>query len=316
MRYADLTRELTAEHGLSVGIVQSHDKYDPATDSFTEVAVATYGLDGLLHRTGSERMYAPHVIRDLTMPKEDAQPVHVAASGRTFVNPPALNKLLRRKDLVYNQMPELQPGTIITSAAEVSSVVDRAPWSRLVVKPAMGMLSAGVITGTKAELRTALADSPYDSDKALLVQEFLDTSGGIPELDVVGLHNIRVIMVGGVAVLNCIRQSGNRADILHDDDYGKFGVELPDSMQQLIEQGMQALERAVPDANDSVIAIDLMRGIDANGEQRDVICEINRRPLRISRYDLLDTVIDQAGLARAALAWDVAEARLLASKVA
>ncbi len=316
LRYADLTGELTQTHGLQVGIVESHSSYEVATDTVQAAAVAIYGLDRLLHRQTYGEMPVAGVVRDLTMPTEDRQAIHDSPSIRTFVNPLALNTLVRRKDQMWALAPELQPATVVVSdTTELSDVLDDAPWQRLVVKPATGAAGSGVIAGTKSAIREQLAATPYAAGKPLLVQEYIDTSRGIPELDIDGMHNIRLVMVGGKVVLNCVREKGDKPDILYNDVYGRFGLELPAGMQQLAEDTMAALTMAVPDAADSVIAIDLMRGIDQQGQLRDVVCEVNRRPLRISRHHLLQPQMDPTGLAQAALAWDRAEAQLLASKV-
>src|SRR5206468_3512300 len=72
-----------------------------------------------------------------------------------------------------------------------------------------------------------------------------------------------------------------------DDTYSKFhdGDNLPDSIQGLLEEVHEAMSR-LPDGKNTVVAIDVMRGKGADGETRDYLCEINRRPLRISRYHL------------------------------
>jgi hypothetical protein len=59
-----------------------------------------------------------------------------------------------------------------------------------------------------------------------------------------------------------------------------------------------------------------MRGIDASGERRDVLCEVNRRPLRISPWDLRDeNNLEPAAITEMARRWDKAEAAMLADLV-
>jgi hypothetical protein len=70
-----------------------------------------------------------------------------------------------------------------------------------------------------------------------------------------------------------------------------------------------------PEEGHAVIAIDTMRGLNAEGELVDVLCEVNRRPQRISRYDLRSTKnTDPQGIAWLASEWDKHEAEMLSKQ--
>lgn len=311
VRYGGLVDALTNDYSLRVNLVDGHRNYDEGTGLLTATNLYVNNVGNAT--IGNTLSVAPEgVIRDLTMPALDEMPIY--ETDATFVNEPGLNQLLKRKHQTLALMPELHPLTaVMNDATESDEVIDTMRADRLIVKPVTGQRSAGVVTGTKAEIAKYLTQNTFDSP--LMVQEFIDTSSGIEELGIEGVHNIRVLSVGGLAVFGVSREEAG-VEFLKDDYYGRFFSPhaLPDGMQRIISEVNQSLSQYGGDT--SVIAIDLMRGINAAGEMKDYVCEVNRRPLRISRYDLLaKTQADPDGLVEAARQWDKSEAKLLATLV-
>lgn len=141
-----------------------------------------------------------------------------------------------------------------------------------------------------------------------MIQANIDASAGIPELGVKGAHYIRAISVGG-KVLGSIARSGN--------SYGAYigNDNLPDGMHKIVAAAHTVLANQ-PGEGKNVVAIDMVRGINASGDQVDVLKAVQRKPFRISKYDLRsDEHLDKPGLLHLANLWDVAEAAMLAQQV-
>jgi glutathione synthase/RimK-type ligase-like ATP-grasp enzyme len=175
------------------------------------------------------------------------------------------------------------------------------------------MRSQGIRVLTKHDIaRAGIQPGRY------LVQEFINTTAGMPEIGVAGMHNIRTISVGGRMVGSIARIKGKAKDILKDDVYGAFidNKSLPASMHAIVDAVHTVLKHQ-PGHSRNTIAIDMMRGLDGKGEQVDVLCEVNRRPARISPYNLLKPEnLDEPGILRLGKLWDKAEAALLARYIA
>lgn len=311
VRYGGLVNRLSNEHGLAIGLVDGHKNYDEITHEFTTMEWDVDGSGNAVAGTASTAS-VDGVVRDLTMPKVDEMPVY--DNPARFVNQPSLNRILKRKDLLLELVPEIHPQTVIIDDSHgIEEGLSAITTDKLIVKPVTGQRSTGIAFGTKAQLAEHLRDDSFNT--SFMVQEFVDTSSGIAELGINGVHNLRVLCIGGTAVFGVSREEAG-VEFLKDDYYGKFyqPEDLPAGMHHLVDEVNQALR---PHGGDtSVIAIDLMRGINAAGEQNDYVCEVNRRPLRISKYDLLvKPQHDPSGLLAAAEAWDKSEAQLLASLV-
>ncbi|MDB5168906.1 MAG: ATP-grasp domain protein [Candidatus Saccharibacteria bacterium] len=295
-RYGGLVNELAA---LSIKsfFAPQHVSFDSDAETFT----SPYDIN---HKVLGETAFAP-VVRDLTMPKE-RKPLY--ESGLMLVHHPALNDFLAHKTNMTLAAPEIQPATAIADASEVAGVLDTLPGNKLIVKPIRGMRSQGIAVGDKATLsKAAFEPGQY------LVQEFIDTIGGIPEFGVQGIHNIRAISIGNKLIGAISRIGGTSNDLLLNDAYGVFipPEDLPEGMQR-ISDTVHTVLAAQPGNGENIIAIDMMRGIGADGEQVDVLCEVNRRPQRISRYDTHDARnLNNDALLTIGGLWDSAEAALL-----
>lgn len=300
IRYAGLSEELGA---LSVAhfFANSHNSFDPRAVAFANV------IDVHNHIVAGQGR-AP-VIRDLTMPSED-KPLY--GSGLHLVHHPDTNAFLADKSNLVKQAPEIHPATALATARNVHEALDIVPGERVIIKPVRGMVSKGVQIVSKHEAANLhLADGKY------LVQEFIDTSRGIPSMGIEGVHNLRTISIGGVAVGSIARVGGKGGEILSGDIYGAYvsNDQLSDRMHDIIDTVHDVLATQ-PGDNRNVIAIDLMRGLDSSGEMVDVACEVNRRPMRISAYDMDKDNLDEDAIRTLAEQWDRAEAAMLAGMVA
>ena len=300
LRYSGLEHEL-AKRSLTSFFAESHTSYQADTNSFKGVfqadmtELASYGVST--------------VVRDLTMGLQD-QPLHTSESK--VVHTPSFNRFIADKREIFRRIPDLHPPTIELDHLSLHAAADLLEGDHMIIKPTTGQLSKGISIVTKTELDTLdLKPGTY------LVQELLDTGVGVLDLGVKGVHNIRVISVGLKAVGAIVREGGSGARMLLDDVYGEvFSMDkLPDTMVRITEKVHESLA-TLPGAEQGVIAIDLMRGRDHTGNVRDVLCEINRRPMRISGYDALKTKnSDPDGIIWLANQWDTHEADMLAAAV-
>ena len=103
------------------------------------------------------------------------------------INPPILTKIAMSKIEMYEYFSDLQPYSVIgNSKRQVERAVKKVPGDKVVVKEPEGSGGNEVYIGDKEEVLEELPPQ-----YPLLVQEFLDTSVGIPG-QVDGVHDARL----------------------------------------------------------------------------------------------------------------------------
>ncbi|MDD5623257.1 MAG: hypothetical protein PHI23_00940 [Candidatus Peribacteraceae bacterium] len=117
-----------------------------------------------------------------------------ADADALVVEEPALDHLCTDKSVTYAMFPALFPKTIVVhSAEEVPAALDALTTDQIVAKPLDQEEGKGVIIGTKEAVARSLPFFPY------LLQEFLDTSGGIAGI-CEGMHDFRIITIRGAVI--------------------------------------------------------------------------------------------------------------------
>jgi glutathione synthase/RimK-type ligase-like ATP-grasp enzyme len=112
----------------------------------------------------------------------------VADAHAKVINNPALDAVCRDKMRSCALFPDLFPRTVLARAKEEAlDAVNAAKTDLLVLKPADGWGGKKVWIGPKADAHEYF--EPYP----VMVQEFIDTSGGIPGITE-GKHDFRMIM--------------------------------------------------------------------------------------------------------------------------
>jgi glutathione synthase/RimK-type ligase-like ATP-grasp enzyme len=299
IRYENLEAELTKLGSVAI-FAFGHKSYNFITHNFQN------GYDTKFQQSLPIQL---DVIRDLTMPKEDNKPVYTDTAAPILVHDPSFSAFLRNKRNVYNLLPEVHPQTIAAKNDEIMEAAAAICGTMVVVKPVTGEKSQDIFIGKKENLTTEMPKGEY------LVQEFIDTSAGVPELAIKHVHNVRVLSINSrlVGAVGRINNAGGH--LLYgeaNDVYGKVYLpeELPETMLAIASK-VQDEFKTLAGSGRNVIAIDLMRGFNSNGEEVDVLCEVNRRPLRISAYDLQEPQLDPDGIAWLAEQWDIEEAMML-----
>lgn len=149
----------------------------------------------------------PGIIEDLT-PIENIHVDLVFDRGRfigrdvRMVNPAILTKIARSKIEMYEYFSDLQPRSLVgNSRHQVEKAADAIESEKVVVKEPEGMGGNEVYIGTKEEVLQKIPDQ-----FPVLVQEFLDTSLGIPG-QVEGVHDARLGLCGSEIISYYVRSA-------------------------------------------------------------------------------------------------------------
>ncbi len=128
----------------------------------------------------------------------------IADASARVINDPELENLCTDKFLTYQSFSELCPWTtVVKNQQELAQCIAFAKEKHqkmIVAKPLDKEGGAGVFIGAPDEVAAQVQSFPY------LLQEFLDTSSGIPGI-ATGVHDLRMIGVAGQLVVAYIRQA-------------------------------------------------------------------------------------------------------------
>jgi len=115
----------------------------------------------------------------------------------TVMNIRDVENLCTDKAKAYAQFPELCPESFtVHSQDELQSAIDNIPSEIIVAKPLDKEGGEGVMIGPRNEIAPQITSFPY------MIQEFIDTSAGIPGI-VAGYHDLRIACVNG-EVTHCV----------------------------------------------------------------------------------------------------------------
>ncbi len=185
-----------------------------------------------------------------------------------FLNDPKMNCICTDKFETYKNFPSHSPATaIVTSAKDVDAALESIPSKRIVMKPVDGEEGRGVSVVDHSDVAKSIPSYPY------LLQEFLDTSAGIPGL-IASTHDFRVTSINGKIVL-CFIRTPPPNSLLANVAQGGTKTEVP---LDEIPAGALAIFRDVDAAFSKyprrVYSVDMGRRVD------DVwkIIEINDKP--------------------------------------
>ncbi|MEX0895326.1 MAG: ATP-grasp domain-containing protein [Patescibacteria group bacterium] len=115
------------------------------------------------------------------------------------LNREEVNEICTNKWKTYNVFKEFCPKTIVANTKnEFILALKEIPGDRKVIKPVDGEEGRGVYIGENQYLLEKNKTFP------VLVQEFLDTSEGIPNI-YVGIHDLRVVYINGEIIYSFYR---------------------------------------------------------------------------------------------------------------
>lgn len=152
------------------------------------------------------------------------------------INSAQFRQVCSDKNLSYDLLQQFQPrSSVVNNQAELERAVADLPGEMAVVKTPTGNSGLGVFVGLKQDFNYAEFNKPFP----LQVQEFIETSGGIPGI-VEGRHDFRVVTMNGEAIVATLRtppQDGFKSNI----GYGGFTrlvdvSEIPADLKELVAQ--------------------------------------------------------------------------------
>ena len=159
----------------------STELYDVATESFRMA----------WHWDGNDWVIAHSVVPDVIYDKAAITPEttrvrHSLAKRFPIVNHPEFSVQAGNKLAVSLAFKDFaKPYYSVTSKQEFATILAQLPGDMAVVKPERGNSGEGVFVAKKSEL-------PQPEEYPVLVQEFVDSSAGIPGV-MQGLHDLRLI---------------------------------------------------------------------------------------------------------------------------
>jgi glutathione synthase/RimK-type ligase-like ATP-grasp enzyme len=107
-----------------------------------------------------------------------------------IINNPGFNKLCWDKVQTYDYFSELVPRTFaVNNINDVKEVLPMIGTATVVLKPRYGIMGKDIQFLKKKKIK--------DVKKNYVVQEFIDSSGGIKELNVEGVHDLRIVIING-----------------------------------------------------------------------------------------------------------------------
>ena len=119
--------------------------------------------------------------------------------GENIINDPALDQLCTDKWKAYKTFPDVHPRTLLLkSEKDIATAKVEFAECMVVAKPLDAEGGAGVLIGEASSVLPKILSFPY------LLQEFVDTSGGIPGL-VEGMHDFRIICIEGEIAICYLR---------------------------------------------------------------------------------------------------------------
>lgn len=187
----------------------------------------------------------------------------------TVVNERRFKVLAWDKWAAYQVIGEYMPKTfLVENESEIADVVAKIKTDKIVLKPFNGLKGLGVFIGLKDD---AIGFKFPENFPRYIAQEFVDTSGGIPNVTP-GLHDLRVAIVNGKPVWCHVRvpaegtflANAAQGGDLREVDYDK----VPDSIKHVVRDVSAMFSTSY---DNPIYSLDF--GIDRNGTP--LIFEIN-----------------------------------------
>lgn len=185
------------------------------------------------------------------------------------INPREFKILCWDKWATYNQIGKYMPKTfLIENEKEIGKYLPKIKTDKVVLKPFNGLKGLGIYIGN---LKGAKSFSFPKKYSRYIMQEFVDTSSGIPNITP-GMHDLRVVLVNGKVVWCHVRvphkgkltanaaQGGNLTEVNY--------AEVPDNIKEIVKKISTNFTKKF---GDTVYSLDF--GVDKKGSPK--IFEIN-----------------------------------------
>ncbi len=204
--------------------------------------------------------------------------VYDRVGGVTFPPQDDRMRVVNRRDFkiltwdkwqTYNEIGEYMPKTFwVGELSNIGKIIDKAKTKNIVLKPYNSLKGNDIFIGKKEDLKFF---KPERQGRKYILQEFVDTSNGIPNLTE-GMHDLRVVVVNGEVVWSHIRvpakgkllANAAQGGILTEINYDK----VPNSVKKIVKD---ISNRFYNKYDNPIFSIDF--GINERGEPK--IFEIN-----------------------------------------
>lgn len=186
-----------------------------------------------------------------------------------LLNDAEMNRICTDKRATIEMFPDLSPKTIeVNDRARLEAALNDWPSPMAVAKPVDGAEAKGVVIGSPEEVLAA------DHDFPLLLQQYIDTSEGIPGI-VDGVGDLRTILVDGEIALTYARSAKPGTLISNVSKGGKEIEVLPENRPTDAMKIVMAVDKALTSlSKHRVFCVDLGRDKDGTW----YIIELNSKP--------------------------------------
>lgn len=196
--------ELVAERGGQLSLVRGQETYRKGNT----FAGGWEFRDGTFHRFEDDRTF------DLIFNKGRLQ----GDDNAVILNDPELDTICTDKALTYSMFEELSPTTFfVKSRDELKEALEKITSDIAVAKPVDGEEGNGVYIGPHEDVLQKVPRFPY------LVQELIDTDGGIPGI-APGRHDFRMIVMNGEVIYAFVRMPAEGKYIANVAQGGDYAV--------------------------------------------------------------------------------------------
>ncbi len=189
-------------------------------------------------------------------------------AAANVVNDPRFDDFCKDKGATYTSYNPYCPRTIIVHGdGDIAWALDALSTNMVVAKPVDGGMGKDVVIAPKDQIRSAVKKFPF------ILQEFIDTSGGIPGI-VEGHHDFRIFSIGGTIVSSYIRTPPEGSLVAN---VSKGGKEITVPIQKIPAEALEiyrVVDRSLEEFPTRFYSLDM--GRDASG--RWFIIELNSKP--------------------------------------
>ncbi len=157
-------------------------------------------------------------------------------SKAKILNPNPITEICNDKTKTHQLFEEFSPKiTIALDDAQLDQAVKDTAGKKMVMKPLNSEGGEGVVIGNADELRAAEKEFP------VLIQEFIDTSSGIPGIDEIGSHHdFRMVIIDGEIVQSFARtpkEGSLQANVAQGGSSHEISIEkIPASALELVKK--------------------------------------------------------------------------------
>ena len=188
--------------------------------------------------------------------------------GDHVINRFDFDDLCTDKWRTYEFFSDLHPKSVhVGSADDVADALNELSTDMIVAKPVAGERGRGVLVLPKAKLPGCITEYPS------ILQEFIDTSGGIPGL-APGSHDFRILSAAGDIIASYIRTPPEQS-LIANVAQGGTEITVPiDAIPAGALEVFEIVDTRLEGFTERLYSLDL--GLDTDGTWR--IIELNAKP--------------------------------------